>query len=268
MQRIPLLLLILIVFLSSCTPKSTQSAPPALGEGKPCENCVRSEAPRLEVQDHFFRLEGVETFRWESIPKPLGIIPLEKAQAVVQGKCSFCHAFSEDAVAFDFQSNLESWISEKVSRDSVYLLIAGLGIPEKDSLVWEKWLDTLRTLPYMDQQPLTSMLPWLERPAGAYFEPRKTPASIRTYISRLAARSGVRSLLIPLYLKVEILPKEGEEGAYILDVLWSLWDAEGERLWMLASHAKYLTLNDVPPDRNWSEPLFQWTPPSWNTSER
>jgi len=267
MCRIPFIILLPLGLFVSCTPRSSQPEVIPLGEGKPCENCVRTEAPQFEIQEEFLRLEGQNQFQWETLPKPMGLLPIWQAQAHVQGKCSFCHAFSDDAVAFDFQSSLESWLLEIVPRDSMIFLIPGLGLPDKDSLGWEKILDTLANLPFLDQKPLSSMVPWLERPAGAYQVVRRTPASLRAQISRLAARSGVRSLLIPLFVRVEILPKEGKEGAYKLDVLWSLWNAEGERLWMIATHVKYCTTNSVPPDRNWSAPHFQMNPPPWNTSE-
>lgn len=271
MQTIQIAIIFLIFSVLGCANSARSGAEIAsngsempLGEALPCDNCASKGEREYAVKTDLWRAEQRKDFAWTKIAQPLGVAPLLNSKAQVQGRCSFCHAFSDDGVAFDFSAQLDQWLAEvafakNAPKPLIEVLLPGLALPEKDTLWWAQMEDSLRQAPFLEGKPLADFLPWQSRMEAApqlYEMERTTPQKLKSLVARIAVRASVKTLLIPISAQVEIFPKKGKSGAFATQILWTLWNAEGELLWVLAHQAFYESKTSTPPDKNWLKEHF------------
>lgn len=252
--RLPLFTFLLLSILLSCAGTGKSDDEPARGESAPCEGCAKGGDPKLAVVDSLVWFESAEGFSLHGLSRPLGVLPFLERKAEVKGKCKFCHSYSEDALEFDFGNKQDSMLLAFDSTLEILILHPGAQVPEKDSTVFAAEVKALLGLPFLDGQGIGSLKPWEERGTQNESMNRPVPRATRTALSTLAARYGVKSLVIPVTICVSIDPDLGSEGGYAYQVLWMVFDASKGQM-VLAYHGKFQveTRGDVPPDRNWSE---------------
>ena len=228
-------------------------------EAPPCDGCARQGDMKLKMVDSVAWIESAPGYSWNTLPAPIGVLPFLSIHTEAPKSCKICHSFSDDAAEFDFGSRQDSVLSSLDSNHRWTLLVPGLQVPEADSTLLDKWMDSLAHLNFVDQKPLGSWQPWLERGNGGEVMERAVSRELHSLLGRMAARWGVSSLVIPVRLSVQIDPDAGSEGGFRSQVLWTIWDAKiGRLLFLAATNFAYETKGDVPPDRDWSAPYWKW----------
>jgi len=246
--------LLLLNACASSLPDTGENAADGRGESAPCADCRSDEPLSLEFTDsHAYREWGVPQLRMDS-GAALGILPVLRLRASGPEECSICHSFSNDAVEFDFSSAQDSMLRAVFVNQRLEWLFPGMQVPERDSLLWRAWCDSLAKTPFADGKALSVQSPWQERQGEAVYA-RTVPAPLRTLLGRLGARYAVRYLVVPLVLEAELIPGMGKRGGYRWQSLWTLWDARDGSLLLLDYRSyKAATSGAAPPDRHWSAP--------------
>lgn len=229
------------------------------GEAPPCSECAKEGDMKLTIVDSSMWVETVPAFQFSHLVAPVGVLPFLKVEALTKSKCKFCHAYSEDGLEFDFGSAHDSLWNAMDSAPELVVLMPGLQFPERDSTLMMQWLDSLRQQSLVDGKGILDFAPWQERGHSRTELRRKVSPAMRSLVSRIGARWSVRSIIIPIRLRVEIDPDAGDEGGYRWQVLWSLWDAQtGTMQALVYANMGIETRGDLPPDRHWSRPFIQW----------
>jgi len=228
-------------------------------EAPPCGDCARQGDAKLTIVDSLYYLESTILPSRQKWAFPVGVLPLLKAEAVAPTNCKFCHAFSSDALDFEFGSSVDSLIQALDTSHSIEVLMPGLGAPESDSVAFDRILDSLQNQPFADGKDLISWEPWLISKSEQRTQTREIPQGLSTWIRHLGARWNVATLILPVRLRVEIDPKAGDEGGYRWQLLWTVWDTRTALpLTILYADFRIETKGDVPPDRDWSKPFIAW----------
>jgi hypothetical protein len=258
MKSLAALFLTLMLF-AGCSKHPEPGVEPSRGEAAPCDGCAQGGDPKLTVVDSSIWMETVPGFSLGQISRPLGVLPFIQVEAISPPKCKFCQAFSGEGVEFDFGSAQDSLLSAVDSTLQPSLLMPGLQVPERDSVLFPLLLDSIAALPFVEGKALSDFGPWEERGNQTTEMLRNIPPSLRTKLSQLATRYGVNSLVMPVRCRVEMDPGAGEEGGYTFQILWMLFDAKKSQFSMIV-HAKLTieTQGDAPPDRGWSHPFMVW----------
>lgn len=246
--------LLLLNACASSMPDSGGNPAGGRGESAPCADCRSDEPLALKYTDsHAYREWGIPQLRMDS-GTALGILPVLRLRASGPEECSICHSFSADAVEFDFSSAQDSLLRAVFANQQLEWLFPGMQVPERDSLLWRAWCDSLAQTPFADGKALADLSPWQERQGEAVYT-RPVPAPLRTLLGRLGARYAVRYLVVPLVLNAELQPGSGKRGGYRWQSLWALWDARDGNL-LLLDYRSFVaaTSGTAPPDRHWSAP--------------
>lgn len=228
------------------------------GEAPPCSDCAKEGDMKLTVVDSIQWFETVPGIRFAQLPGPVGVLPFLQVEALTKSRCKFCHAYSEDALEFDFGSAHDSlWKAGEASPDLV-VMMPGIQVPERDSTFLQQLLDSVKAQKFVDGKGILEFSPWQERGSQRTEISRKVPLPLRGLISRMGARWSIRTLILPIRLRVEVDPDAGEEGGYRWEILWSVWDAQnGGLLALTYANLGIETRGDLPPDRHWSRPFLQ-----------
>jgi hypothetical protein len=213
---------------------------------------------KLTVEDSTIWVETTPGLILSKIASPVGVLPFLKVEALTKSKCKYCHSYSEDGLEFDFGSAHDSLWKSFDSLPELVVLMPGLQFPERDSLRFSLWLDTLRLQTFVDGKNILDFSPWQERGSQRSEVVRNISPKFRDLIARIGARWSVRALIIPVHLKVEMDPDAGEEGGYRWQSLWTLWDTQtGALLALHYANLGVVTKGDLPPDRHWSKPYIE-----------
>ena len=225
-----------------------------MGEGVPCQAC-RSEAPiELSFSEiRYYREWGTSSLKLDS-GALLGLAPILELEAAGPEDCSICHSYSPDAVEFDFATLQDSLLQAYFPAAEQVLLLPGSHIPERDSTWWLEWQRRFAATPYADHSPMASLAPWQGRSGAAIYR-RPLSKKLRQLLGSLGGRYRLRYLAMPLRVHVKLKPKEGKNGAYAWESLWTLWDLREGSLLLLDYRAfQAATSSSTPPDRQWSKP--------------
>ena len=261
-KELAFIIVFLLLGCAATTPSqssqgSSDEAPSA--EAPPCGDCAKQGDAKLTIVDSLFYIEFAPQASSKKWASPVGVLPLLKIEAIAPEKCKFCHAFSSDALDFEFGSTQDSLIQALDTNRTLEILMPGLGAPESDSIAFEPILDSLRNQPFADGKDLIEWEPWLVSQSKQSIQEREVPQGLTSWIRRLGARWKVATLVLPVRLRVEMDPKAGEEGGYRWQLLWTVWDTRTALpLTVLYADFRIETRGDVPPDRDWSKPFIAW----------
>jgi hypothetical protein len=239
------------LLLLSCA-RTTRATEDVRGESAPCADCRSDEAVALKfLESHAYREWGVDILHMDS-GAVVGVLPVLRLSASGPEDCKICHSFSVDAVDFDFSATQDSLLRAAFPHQNWELLYPGLQVPERDTIFFAHWLDSLAQSTFAHNQPLQATAFWRER-TGEQRYTRPVPPALRGLLGRLGGRYAVRYLVIPVVLHVELQPDSGKRGGYQWESLWTLWDARQGTLLVLDYQAfTAATTGTAPPDRLWS----------------
>lgn len=229
------------------------------GGDAPCEDCGERGEIELEIKDEvFYREWNASAYARLDSTAAVGVFPALKLEAIAPEKCKFCHGFSEDALDFDLSRVEDSlWASAfpKMRRE---LMFPGMQVPEADSAFLDSIQHAMLATEFADSKPLGSLAPWTERAGTEQVLARAVPFPLKASLEVLASRYRVRYVSLPIYLKVEMLPKAGKKGGYTWESLWALFDARyGELVFLNYTSFRAETKTRIAPERLWAEPFAE-----------
>ena len=227
-----------------------------------CEDCGEQGEMELEIFDErkFVEMHPkiTETFRTVAT---VGSFPTQKVFAMCPEGSKICHSFSDDAVDFDLAHFEDSLLAGRFPEAKREQMLEGLRIPEGDSLWIREALQKILSTALVDGKSLLDTAFWKSRTDDSEiysrFE-REIPREIRQELAAVSKRYNVRYLTIPVFVRVEILPKLGKSGGFRWMSLWTLWDARlGNLLFLSFEEFGAKTKSRIAPERHWAKPFAE-----------
>jgi hypothetical protein len=194
-------------------------------EAPPCDNCRSGQDPNFEVKmNKFHREQKYEILTLDS-GEYIGVLPALNVFANSLEKCSFCHAFSESAVEFDFAKKEDSILAARFPNNEKVLLFPGSQVPERDSAEFWNAFANLKEIPLTENKEL------------------------KIFLKKLSWRYKVRYLAFASFIEVNIKDKK----TFDWESEWSIWDAKnGELLFWDYQSLTAKSKNSAPVDRGWA----------------
>lgn len=250
----------LFVLLAACLLGCAGSGSEGLPEGDaPCSDCGERGEIELEIKDEtFYREWNASAYARLDSTAAVGVFPALRLEALAPEKCKFCHGFSEDALDFDLSRVEDSLWALSFPKMRRELMFPGMQVPEADSAFLDSVQAAMLETGFADGKPLGSLEPWRERAGTEQVLARVVPFPLKRSLEALASRYRVRYVSLPIYLKVEMLPKAGKKGGFTWESLWALFDARyGELVFLNYASFRAETKTRIAPERLWAEPFAE-----------
>lgn len=194
-------------------------------ETAPCNDCRSGAEPSFEVKaNRIYTEQATEPLLLDS-GALIGILPAFNVIANAPEKCGYCHAFSEDAVEFDFAAKEDSILAAWFTNNERVLLFPGSRVPARDSTEFWNVFANLREIPLNENKEL------------------------KDFMKKLSQRYKVRYLVFASFIEVSIKSR----SAFDWESEWSVWDAKkGELLFWNYQNLAVKSKNSAPVDRGWA----------------
>ena len=224
----------------------------------PCTECGEERGNlELEISDKkTYREWNPSVFNQLDSAAVVGVFPALKVEAVASEDCKICHSFSASALDFDLAQVEDSVFKKQLPQMKRFLMVPGVQIPEADSSEMEQFLKDLAKEIFVDEKPLASLEPWMEREGFEQVISRTLPYSLQDKLSFLATSYKVRYISLPVFLQVHLFPNEGKNGAYSFKILYLFFDARYRKLGFLSYSEFYAkTTGKVSAEKDFAKPF-------------